>query len=228
MGGIGQRLTKRCSACNSDKHIGEYHRDPAQPDGRHHRCKSCKAVSNGVTNSVHNSISAIAYRLAGSCAKFYLLAKEERALLRAQARALHAADANPNQPMTATEVVARERLPFVPRSAPPTRPFRERDARGYVYVVINRAWPGLVKIGCTGDCQKRLQQYNTGSPYRDYEMVHHVYNNDRRAAEKSVHDTFGKDRHKNEWFWANITEAMMALEAVREVDPNETTCGVTS
>lgn len=56
------------------------------------------------------------------------------------------------------------------------------------YVIINQAWPEWVKIGFTSkeEMKTRLSTYQTGSPFRDYEVYHEVYFEDAKAAEKEV------------------------------------------
>lgn len=43
-------------------------------------------------------------------------------------------------------------------------------ARGFVYVLINPAWPEWLKIGMSSDCDERLNAFNAASPLRDYSM----------------------------------------------------------
>jgi len=43
-----------------------------------------------------------------------------------------------------------------------------------VYVLVNPAFPGWCKIGMAVDAEDRLKQYQTSSPYRDYELIKHM------------------------------------------------------
>lgn len=56
------------------------------------------------------------------------------------------------------------------------------------YVITNAAWPEWVKIGFTSksEMDSRLSTYQTGTPFRDYEVYHTVYFDDARSAEKEV------------------------------------------
>jgi len=45
---------------------------------------------------------------------------------------------------------------------------------GYVYIIQNPAWPDWKKIGMTDDLDKRLKQYQTSAPMRDYEIIHSI------------------------------------------------------
>jgi hypothetical protein len=44
---------------------------------------------------------------------------------------------------------------------------KERDTRGFIYVVQDRKYPDLIKIGKTQDFVKRTKQYNIDRPYED-------------------------------------------------------------
>ena len=92
---------------------------------------------------------------------------------------------------------------------------------GYVYAIRNPAWPDWVKIGKAVDAEDRLRSYHTGSPMRDYELVHSVYFEDRNEAERKAHLlAASKTMHpwnKNdngEWF--RLTEEQ-AMEVLREL-----------
>lgn len=56
------------------------------------------------------------------------------------------------------------------------------------YVIRNSAWPEWIKIGFTSksEMKTRLSTYQTGSPFRDYEVYHEVQFDDARTAEKEV------------------------------------------
>ena len=58
---------------------------------------------------------------------------------------------------------------------------------GYVYVIMNKAWPDWVKIGRAIDANDRLRAYQTSSPLRDYQIVHSVHFEDVNAAERKAH-----------------------------------------
>lgn len=111
---------------------------------------------------------------------------------------------------------------------PRTRPSRERtftetDTRGYIYVMTNPAWPGHVKIGSAGDCNKRLAQFNTGSPYRDYEIHYHIYATNRLLSERLVHEQLRDYRAQGEWFRASLWQAVEAMHVLGQLDPNQPT-----
>ena len=45
---------------------------------------------------------------------------------------------------------------------------------GYLYIIKNKAWPDWVKIGITENLDKRLNNYQTSSPFRDFEIMYKV------------------------------------------------------
>jgi len=92
---------------------------------------------------------------------------------------------------------------------------------GYVYAIVNDAWPEWVKIGKALDAEDRLSGYQTSSPMRDYKLVHSVYFEDRNVAEKKAHTlaalktTHPWNKHDNgEWF--KLTDAE-AIEILKEI-----------
>ena len=92
---------------------------------------------------------------------------------------------------------------------------------GYVYAIRNPAWPDWVKIGKAVDAEDRLRSYHTGSPMRDYELVHSVYFEDRNEAERKAHllaaskTTHPWNKNDNgEWF--KLTQ-QQAVEILKEI-----------
>ena len=92
---------------------------------------------------------------------------------------------------------------------------------GYVYAIRNPAWPDWVKIGKAVDAEDRLRSYHTGSPMRDYKLVHAVFFEDRNEAERKAHllaaskTTHPWNKNDNgEWF--RLTEEQ-AMEVLREL-----------
>lgn len=85
--------------------------------------------------------------------------------------------------------------------------------------MTNPAWPDFVKIGCAGDVNKRLSQFNTGSPRRDYEMAYVGYSEDCEALEARIHRRFASVRADGEWFRLTAWDAMVAVHEMSEADP---------
>jgi len=73
--------------------------------------------------------------------------------------------------------------------------------QGEVYVITNPAWPEWVKVGMAVDSEDRIKNYQTSSPFRDYNLVYTYEVDDRRAAEAAAHVRLAKECDNiNEWF----------------------------
>lgn len=86
------------------------------------------------------------------------------------------------------------------------------------YVITNAAYPEWVKVGFTSKSEmtSRLRVYQTGSPFRDYEVYHEVLFDDAKSAEKEVHKRLklmGAQK-KNEWFKISKKLAANIIDAV--------------
>lgn len=73
---------------------------------------------------------------------------------------------------------------------------------GYVYAIVNPAWPKWVKVGMAIDVEDRCSSYQTSSPYRDYEVLFSYHCVNRRREEQKLHDAIGAiaEEVKGEWF----------------------------
>ena len=92
----------------------------------------------------------------------------------------------------------------------------DKPKEGDVYVIVNKAWDGWVKIGMAVDAEDRLNSYQTSSPLRDYVLLHKVFFNDRRTAEAEAHllaDTVAEER-RGEWFKMSSYDAVKVLSKV--------------
>lgn len=58
------------------------------------------------------------------------------------------------------------------------------DKGGWVYLIVNPAWAGWVKVGKTTEPERRLRDYQTASPYRDYRTAAQAWFPDHHTAEK--------------------------------------------
>jgi hypothetical protein len=94
---------------------------------------------------------------------------------------------------------------------------RQGTKNGYVYAIINPAWPDWVKIGMAIDAEDRLNGYQTSSPMRDYELIHSVYFKNRSKAERNAHKLAEKiAERKGEWFNITNKQAIKVLEEVSD------------
>ena len=81
---------------------------------------------------------------------------------------------------------------------------------GYVYVIVNEAWPEWVKVGCAKDADDRLSSYQTYSPFRDYSILARISTDNRHEKELAMHQIFednAEDR-KGEWFKITADKAV--------------------
>ena len=87
---------------------------------------------------------------------------------------------------------------------------------GDVYVMVNPAWDGWVKIGKAVDAKDRCNAYQTSSPFRDYKLIHSDHFENRDRAEKEAHKIASKiaAERKGEWFKMSIEQAKESLKKV--------------
>lgn len=75
------------------------------------------------------------------------------------------------------------------------------NPQGQVYIITNPAWEGWVKVGMAVDAMDRAGNYQTSSPFRDYQLLYTYDVDDRRAAEAAAHARLAKECDNiNEWF----------------------------
>lgn len=85
---------------------------------------------------------------------------------------------------------------------------------GYLYVITNKAFPGWVKIGVTENLNKRLQQYQTASPHRDYILEYSLHHPRYLEAEKKIKEVMKHfaSEIRNEWFKVDLSFAKSRLD----------------
>lgn len=89
---------------------------------------------------------------------------------------------------------------------------------GYVYILVNAAMPGLVKIGkTTGSPKKRARELSavTGVPGQ-FVVAHAEYVPDCGAAERIMHKRFASYRYdkRREFFRVHLGDAILALKEI--------------
>lgn len=92
---------------------------------------------------------------------------------------------------------------------------------GYIYAVINDAWPGWYKIGTALLPEKRLASYQTSTPFRDFKLVYEAFTTDRLVTERKAHNFFdgiAADR-RGEWFYVEDSE--IVAKYFNHVHPRE-------
>ena len=87
---------------------------------------------------------------------------------------------------------------------------------GFVYILTNPAWKDWIKVGMAVDANDRKNNYQTGSPYRDYKLYYKRFFEDRKTAEKKAHDVVSKiaTESNGEWFKINKNDAKGIIKAI--------------
>lgn len=93
---------------------------------------------------------------------------------------------------------------------------------GEVYIIINPSYSEWIKIGMAVDAEDRLKQYQTSSPYRDYELYTKYFVEDRRESERKSHVLLDKYfERKGEWFKCSPSQAKELLDDLLIKEVNE-------
>tara|TARA_R110001592_G_scaffold69622_4_gene213673 strand:- start:714 stop:1058 length:345 start_codon:yes stop_codon:yes gene_type:complete len=84
---------------------------------------------------------------------------------------------------------------------------------GYLYIITNKSWQGWIKVGTTRNLKKRLQTYQTGSPFRDYEVIYSIQHPEYLQAEKNIKEQMSRfaTQIKNEWYEVDLEVAKVRL-----------------
>jgi hypothetical protein len=73
--------------------------------------------------------------------------------------------------------------------------------RGHIYGIVHPQFPGYVKIGKASSVARRLSQYNTGDPYRRYDVAFVITAKNYHRAELIAHRLLNGYRVLGtEWF----------------------------
>lgn len=92
----------------------------------------------------------------------------------------------------------------------------ETVKNGFIYILHNASFPGWIKVGMAIDVEDRIKQFQTASPYRDYQLIKSYKVEDRREAEVMAHealDTKGVGR-RGEWFYVSHAVATTKLDKI--------------
>ena len=101
----------------------------------------------------------------------------------------------------------------------------KNSPQGQVYIITNPAWEGWVKVGMAVDANDRAGNYQTASPYRDYELGYVVETKDRRATETETHARLGDlFEQRNEWFKCSVEMAKRIIDGVVEEEQYDEAC----
>lgn len=93
-----------------------------------------------------------------------------------------------------------------------TKAVYDQIKEGSVYILGNPAWPDWVKVGMALDAEDRLNNYQTGGPFRDYVLYYSYESKDRRKAESEAHYRLAQEfERRNEWFKCSPEEAIEVI-----------------
>ena len=92
----------------------------------------------------------------------------------------------------------------------------ESSTEGEVYIIINPAWKGWLKVGMAVDAEDRCKGYQTSSPMRDYQIKYRKEFKDRRSAESTAHRRLKRicDNFQGEWFRINLEKAIELINSI--------------
>ena len=91
-----------------------------------------------------------------------------------------------------------------------------KSKAGYIYIMHSASFPGWIKVGMAMDAEDRIKQFQTGSPYRDYELIKSYKVEDRREAEAMAHKELSAKGvgRKGEWFYMSHPVATDKLDKI--------------
>jgi hypothetical protein len=86
--------------------------------------------------------------------------------------------------------------------------------RGWVYVIMNKSMPGILKVGfTTKDPALRADELNnTGTPFA-YEVLYDIHVPDPQGLEQRVHQALDAFHAGKEWFKCSVPHAISAIRA---------------
>lgn len=89
----------------------------------------------------------------------------------------------------------------------------EQTQEGEIYAITNTAWINWYKIGKAVNAKDRLNAYQTGSPFRNYELITSYKVDDRHVAERKIHKLLVKHNYskKGEWFYIEELEELKEI-----------------
>lgn len=148
--------------------------------------------------------------------KHYASRADERAEMRALARARREPEWVARRAATVDEAVARQiALREATREQTAINWSRQPASKrvGTVYAMTHPKHPGFVKVGMAASMRDRLGSYNAGCPDRAYKLEIAVRVPDRVVAERRAHEMLALFHHSHEWFACPVDIAVQAVEA---------------
>lgn len=87
--------------------------------------------------------------------------------------------------------------------------------KGWIYIVSNRAMPGILKIGySTKDPKLRAEELNhTGSPH-PYIVEYEMLIEEPYQIEQKIHRILSDNKEGKEWFRCSVNETILAIKEI--------------
>lgn len=85
--------------------------------------------------------------------------------------------------------------------------------KGWIYIISNKAMPGLLKIGYSmkDPNLRAIELGGSGVPY-PYSVEYEILIDDPEQAEKKIHKSLEMNRVRKEWFRCSLDEAIKAIK----------------
>jgi hypothetical protein len=89
----------------------------------------------------------------------------------------------------------------------------------FIYIIIHPKFDGWIKLGRTTDLKNRLTSYQTGCPFREYELIYNKYVGKVQDVAE-IENYFKTNIHNNgfEWYECTIAEAIETIEKLTSVE----------
>jgi hypothetical protein len=93
---------------------------------------------------------------------------------------------------------------------------QQMQIEGYVYIMVNPAWEGWVKVGMAVFPEDRCAAFQTSSPHRDYKICYTKHFKNKKNSERLAHKKLKKisTKHKGEWFKVSVKEAKQIINKI--------------
>jgi len=89
------------------------------------------------------------------------------------------------------------------------------SSQGEIYIITNPAWEGWIKVGMAVEARDRAKNYQTSSPFRDYQLAYIVHTNTRRETEAEIHKRLSDlCEQRNEWFACSVKMGKRIIDSV--------------
>lgn len=90
------------------------------------------------------------------------------------------------------------------------------DKRGFMYILKNDAFPGYIKVGRTSNIKRRLDGYNSDSPYKVAKMCYisdmfEDVNETERKILQYLYDETAPTTLSREWFLEELEDKIISI-----------------